>query len=85
MAWHVRFYSPSLKHELLSPELNTEDEALEVAWQLAQSGEDITSIEGPDGEIASADEVELWFREHRQTPPSTLGANQAGGEDADIA
>ena len=85
MAWHVRFYSPSLKHELLSPELATEDEAFEAAWQLAQSGEDITSIEGPDGEIASADEVDLWFREHRQAPSPALKPEKARGDDAETS
>jgi hypothetical protein len=83
MAWHVRFYSPSLKHELLSPELETEDEALEAAWQLAQSGEDITAVEGPDGEIASVDEVDLWFREHRQTPPPPFRPAQPSGGDVE--
>jgi hypothetical protein len=85
MSWHVRFYSSSLKHELLSPELETESEALEAAWRLAQSGEDITSIEGPDGEIASADEVDLWFRERRQAPSPKRGPAQTCGEDAETS
>lgn len=66
MTWHVRYFSPSLAHELLSPEIATEAEAFEEAWRLAQSGEQVTSIEGPDGEVASADEIELWFRERKQ-------------------
>lgn len=68
MGWHVRFFSPSLKHELLSPEMATEQDALEEAWKTAQRGEDVTSIEGPDGEVVSADEIELWFRERRESP-----------------
>ena len=35
----------------MSPEMATEEAALEEAWRLAQDGEDITAIEGPDGEI----------------------------------
>ena len=69
MSWHVKFFSPSMNHELLSPELPTEDAAFEEAWRLAESGEAIMSIEGPDGEIASADEVELWFREQGRRHP----------------
>ena len=63
MSWHIRFFSPSLKHELLSPEMATEQEALEEALNLARRGEDVTAIEGPDGEILSAEEIDLWFRE----------------------
>ena len=70
MSWHVRYFSPALKHDMMSPELATEEEALQEAWRLAESGEDITSIEGPDGEIASSDEVELWFRDHGLTSQS---------------
>jgi len=62
MSWHVRFFSPGLNHELLSPELASQEEALEEAWRLAQSGEDITAIEGPEGELVSAEEIEVWFR-----------------------
>ena len=66
MGWHVRFFSPSLKHELISPEMETEEAALAEAWTLAQSGEDVTAIEGPDGELVSGDEIEMWFREHNK-------------------
>ncbi|WP_158811027.1 hypothetical protein [Beijerinckia sp. L45] len=69
MAWHVRFFSPTLKHDMMSPELASEEDAFEEAWRLAQDGEDITAIEGPDGEIASADEVDLWFRERAAKMP----------------
>ena len=73
MAWHVRFFSPSLKQELLSVELASEEEAFEEAWNLAERGEDVTAIEGPDGEVATADEVDLWFRERRAAKLSSSG------------
>lgn len=73
IAWHVRFFSPSLKHEMLSPELATEEDAFEEAWKLAENGEAVTAVEGPDGEIGSTDEVDLWFRERgREFPPRGL-------------
>ncbi len=68
MAWHVRFFSPSLNQQLLSEDKSTEQEALETAWSLAQSGEEVVSVEGPDGEIASAEEIEAWFRERGAAP-----------------
>lgn len=70
MAWHVRFFSPSLNQQLLSDEKMSEQEALEAAWSLAQSGEEVVSIEGPDGEIATAEEIETWFRERGEASPS---------------
>ncbi len=69
MAWHVRFFSPSLNHDMMSPELATEEEAFEEAWRLAEIGEAVTAVEGPDGEMASADEVDLWFRERGKEIP----------------
>ena len=71
MSWHVRFFSPELNHELLSPELASREEALEEAWRLAQNGEDIAAIEGPEGELVSADEIEVWFRRREEGAPST--------------
>lgn len=69
MSWHVRFFSPSLKHDLMSPELASEEAALEEAWRLAQDGEDVTAIEGPDGELVSALEIEAWFEKRREDSP----------------
>ncbi len=60
MSWHVRFFSPSLEQEVMSAELATQDAALEEAWRLAQGGEDVTAIEGPDGTLVSAEEIEAW-------------------------
>ena len=68
MAWHVRFFSPTLKHEMLSSELPSENDALEEAWSLAERGEDVTAVEGPEGQVVSVDEIELWFRERRRPP-----------------
>ena len=69
MSWHVRFFSPSLQQELLSPELATKAEAMREAWTLAEQGEDITAVEGPDGELVSAEEIEVWA-EDRVEPPA---------------
>ena len=70
MAWHVRYFSPSLNQQMLSDEKVSEQEALEAAWALAQNGEEVVSIEGPDGEIASSEDIEIWFRERGQASPS---------------
>ena len=67
MSWHVRFFSSSLNQDVLSVGLPTEKAAFEEAWRLAESGESITLIEGPDGDVASAEEVELWFRAQGRT------------------
>jgi hypothetical protein len=61
MGWHVRYIDRSLKHELLSPEFATRDEALESAWILAQEENDISAIEGPDEELVSMEEIGAWF------------------------
>ena len=68
MSWHVRFFSPSLNQDMLSTEFASEDEAFDEAWRLAESGEAVRAIEGPDGEVASAEEIELWFSERDRTP-----------------
>lgn len=71
MSWHVRFFSPSLQQELLSPELATKEEAMREAWTLAEQGEDITAVEGPDGELVSAEEIEVWAEDRAEpTAPS---------------
>jgi hypothetical protein len=62
MGWHVRYMDLALKHELLSREYATEEEALEEAWKLAQQhGKEITAVEGPDEEIVPMEEIEAWF------------------------
>ena len=43
MGWHVRYIDRSLKHELLSLEVTTRDEAFESAWTLAQEENDIVA------------------------------------------
>ncbi|QAY94747.1 hypothetical protein CWB41_02475 [Methylovirgula ligni] len=65
MGWHVRYIDQALKHELLSQEWATEEEALEDAWNLAQQdGIEITAIEGPDEETVPMEDVQAWF-DHR--------------------
>jgi precorrin-3B methylase len=61
MGWHVRYESLDLKREVMSPEMASEVEALEAAWTLAQEGNQIIAVEGPDGELAGMDEVQFWF------------------------
>ena len=68
MSWHVRFFSPSLEQDVMSSELASEAAALEEAWKLAQNGEAVTAIEGPDGELVSAEEIEDWFRKRELEP-----------------
>jgi len=67
--WRVRYFSTSLHHDLQSPDFPTEAEALAAAWEIAQGDGEITAIEGPDGEIAGTDEIEVWFREHNLVMP----------------
>lgn len=73
MGWHVRYIDSSLKHEMLSSEWATEDEALEDAWKLAQQEDNqVTAIEGPDEEILSMEEIEAWFE--KRSSPREAGA-----------
>ncbi len=48
MGWFVRYIDDDLKHEMVSRELASEEEALEEAWQLAQGDNEIVGIDGPD-------------------------------------
>ena len=73
MGWHVRYIDRSLKHELLSPEFATRDEAFDSAWTLAQQENDITAIEGPDEELVSIEEIGAWF-DRRSSRKDTTGA-----------
>ena len=67
MSWHVRYNDPELKHEMLSAEHETKARALEHAWVLAQEGMEISAIEGPDEELMTVEEIELWFDERGST------------------
>jgi hypothetical protein len=74
MGWYVRYIDDELKHEIMSRELATEEEALEEAWQLAQGDNEVVAIDGPDDESVPMVEIEAWF-EHRsargETGPSS--------------
>jgi hypothetical protein len=74
MSWHVRYIDRSLKHELLSPEFATRDEALESAWIIAQGENDISAIEGPDEELVTMEEIGAWFdrRARRENIPAAI-------------
>jgi hypothetical protein len=72
VSWHVRFYSPALQTDLQSREFETEKEALQSAYELAEAGDLITAIEGPDGETVGPDEVEVWFRENGLVMPPVV-------------
>lgn len=62
MAWHVRYLDLGLKHEMLSREWATEEEALEDAWNLAQQKDkEILAVEGPDEELVPMEEIQAWF------------------------
>jgi hypothetical protein len=63
MPWIVRYIDDELKHEMVSRELATEEEALEEAWILAQGQNEITAIEGPDDESVPMAEIETWFEQ----------------------
>jgi hypothetical protein len=61
MGWFVRYIDDELKHEMLSRELASEEEALEEAWQLAQGDNEIIGIDGPDEATVPLEEIEEWF------------------------
>jgi hypothetical protein len=67
MGWYVRYIDDELKHEALSRELATEDEALEEAWQLAQGDNEVLGIDGPDEESVPLVEIEAWFENRSAT------------------
>ena len=74
MGWFVRYIDDELKHEMLSRELATEEEALEEAWQLAQGDNEVVGIDGPDEESVAMVEIEAWFEQRsasRKTESST--------------
>jgi hypothetical protein len=73
MSWHVRYFDRTLKHELLSPEFTTRDEAFESAWTLAQEENDISAIEGPDEELVPREEIAAWF-DRRASREDFIGA-----------
>jgi|GEM_PF-1143036 hypothetical protein len=61
MGWFVRYIDDELKHEMVSRELASEEEALEEAWNLAQGENEIVAIEGPDDVSVPMLEIEAWF------------------------
>ena len=61
MGWFVRYIDDELKHEMVSRELATEEEALEEAWNLAQGDNEVIGIDGPDEESVPLVEIEAWF------------------------
>ncbi|MCI0467673.1 MAG: hypothetical protein L0Y57_11805 [Beijerinckiaceae bacterium] len=63
MGWLVRYIDDELKHEMVSRELATEEDALEEAWNLAQGENEIIAIEGPDEESVPMLEIEAWFEQ----------------------
>ncbi len=67
MGWYVRYIDDELKHELVSRELATKDEALEEAWQLAQGDNEVAGIDGPDEESVAMVEIEAWFESRSAT------------------
>ena len=67
MGWFVRYIDDELKHEMLSRELATEEEALEEAWQLAQGDNEVIAIDGPDDESVPMVEIEAWFENRSAT------------------
>jgi hypothetical protein len=74
MGWFVRYIDDELKHEVLSRELATEEEALEEAWNLAQGDNEVVGIDGPDDEAVPMLEIEAWFEQRSaagKTEPSS--------------
>jgi hypothetical protein len=63
MGWFVRYIDDELKHEMISRELATEEEALEEAWNLAQGDNEVVGIDGPEDESVAMVEIEAWFEE----------------------
>ena len=63
MGWIVRYIDDELKHEMVSREFATEEEALEEAWNLAQGENEIAAIEGPEDESVPMLEIEAWFEQ----------------------
>ena len=63
MEWFVRYIDDELKHEMVSRELATKDEALEEAWNLAQGDNEVIAIDGPDDESVPMVEIEAWFEQ----------------------
>ncbi len=71
MGWVVRYIDDDLKHEMVSRELASEEEALEEAWQLAQGDNEIVGIDGPDEEAVPMLEIEAWFEKRSAAASKT--------------
>ena len=67
MGWFVRYIDDELKHEMVSRELATEEEALEEAWNLAEGDNEVIGIDGPDEESVPLVEIEAWFENRSAT------------------
>jgi hypothetical protein len=74
MGWFVRYIDDELKHEMLSRELASEEEALEEAWQLAQGDNEILGIDGPGEESVPLEEIEAWFESRSQRGEAGLAS-----------
>ena len=70
MGWFIRYIDDELKHEMVSRELATEEEALEEAWNLAQGDNELLGIDGPDEESVPLVEIEAWFENRSATGES---------------
>jgi hypothetical protein len=83
MGWFVRYIDDELKHEMVSRELATEEEALEEAWNLAQGDNEVVGIDGPDEESVPMVEIEA-SKTVRQPANRGLRPNvaTAGGQGA---
>ena len=81
MGWHVRYADRELKHEMLSPELPSREDAFEAAWQIAQGPHDILALEGPDEETVTVEEIGSWF-DRRQADLAAAGPGAPGGAGA---
>jgi hypothetical protein len=73
MGWFVRYIDDELKHEMVSRELATEEEALEEAWNLAQGDNELLGIDGPDEESVPLVEIEAWFEQ--RSPAGETGTS----------
>ena len=77
MGRYVRYIDDSVKHEMLSRELATEDEALEEAWQLAQGDNEVVAIDEPDEESVPMVQIDAWF-ESRSATGETGSSSRRG-------
>lgn len=79
MTWHVRYIDCELGHELVSPEFDSKLGALEHAWMLAQESNDISAVEGPNEELVTLEEIDVWFvdRASRETQKASEASEES--------